>query len=151
MTRRVISSGTGSDGSATTPENQTSHGRTIQSRKHSERIMLRPNSGPFRKERALSERYMSKTCDRKNSARSYGRSPGAGRRGCVILSEWGNPTVLVRSRSNSSKASAVSPGVVTRNGVNRWYFVRAGMLSSNVWTHGGRASYLRANGIRARR
>ena len=36
MTRRVISSGTGSDGSATTPENQTSHGRTIQSRKHSD-------------------------------------------------------------------------------------------------------------------
>ena len=29
-------SGTGSDGSATTPENQTSHGRTIQSRKHSD-------------------------------------------------------------------------------------------------------------------
>ena len=36
MTRRVISSGTGSDGSATTPENQTSHGRSIQSRKHSD-------------------------------------------------------------------------------------------------------------------
>ena len=36
MTRRVISSGTGSNGSATTPENQTSHGRTIQSRKHSD-------------------------------------------------------------------------------------------------------------------
>ena len=48
MTRRVISSGTGSDGSATTPENQTSHGRTIQSRKHSDAgKQVQPKGSPL--------------------------------------------------------------------------------------------------------
>ena len=36
MARRVVSSGTGSDGSATTFEKHASHGRTIQSRNHSD-------------------------------------------------------------------------------------------------------------------
>lgn len=38
MARRVVSSGTGSDGSATTSEKHASHGRTIQSRNHSDSL-----------------------------------------------------------------------------------------------------------------